>query len=396
MRFAEITLQNWRNFQDAQVELQTRAFLVGPNASGKSNFLDAIRFLRDVASSGGGLQASVELRGGVSRIRSLAARQQSDVAIEARIQDGDDSSWRYRLAFAQDSQRNAVVKEEKVWRGGTLVLDRPNDDDRGDPARLRQTHLEQTIANAAFREIATFFADIRYYHIVPHLVRDPERSTRKGDPYGADLLEQLANTDKRTLTSRLRRIRDALRVAVPQLDELKLDKDARGVPHLYGNYRHWRPRGAWQTEMDFSDGTLRLLGLLWALLDGTGPLLLEEPELSLHRGIVRQIPQLMRSVQRGRKRPTRQVILSTHSGDLLADEGIGADEILLVVPTGEGSMIRVGADISEILQALRAGLSPAEAVMPHVEPHEAWQLSLWGKGIPDADDGNTGSGGRHG
>jgi hypothetical protein len=48
---------------------------------------------------------------------------------------------------------------------------------------------------------------------------------------------------------------------------------AKGTPHLRGKYEHWRPRGAWQTEGQFSDGTLRLLGLLWAVLDRTGPLL---------------------------------------------------------------------------------------------------------------------------
>jgi hypothetical protein len=55
MRFSRIVLENWRNFKRVDVPLQSRAFLVGPNASGKSNFLDAFRFLHDVAASGGGL-----------------------------------------------------------------------------------------------------------------------------------------------------------------------------------------------------------------------------------------------------------------------------------------------------------------------------------------------------
>jgi putative AbiEii toxin of type IV toxin-antitoxin system len=92
----------------------------------------------------------------------------------------------------------------------------------------------------------------------------------------------VARTPTRTQTSRLSRIANGLRVAVPQLQELELWRDDRGTPHLRGRYDHWRLRGAWQSERELSDGTLRLLGLLWAVLDGTGPLLLEEPELSLH------------------------------------------------------------------------------------------------------------------
>lgn len=379
MRFSHLVLENWRNFGHIDVLLQNRAFLVGPNASGKSNFLDTFRFLRDIVTSGGGFQKSVTDRGGVSLIRNLAARRYPDIIVEVALQEKDKVVWRYRIAFFQDNQRQPILKEERVWRGDELILDRPNDDDRADEARLRQTFLEQTIANREFRDIAEFFATVHYYHLVPQLVRDPERSIgRQADPYGGDFLEQIGSTQKRTREARLRRILAALKVAVPQLSELKLGEDKRGVLHLYGNYEHWRPKGAWQTEADFSDGTLRLMGLLWALLDGTGPLLLEEPELSLHPGIVRHIPQMMLRVQRGRKRAARQILLSTHSSDLLRDEGIAADEMLLFIPSQEGSMVQVGADITEVRQLLEAGLTPAEVLIPRTQPVNAVQLALFG------------------
>ena len=141
--------------------------------------------------------------------------------------------------------------------------------------------------------MADFFTSIRYLHIVPQLVREPDRSVgRRNDPFGGDFLEQIARTPEKTQKARLHRILEALRVAVPQLKELELWRDVRGTPHLRGKYEHWRPQGAWQTEEQFSDGTLRLMGLLWAVLDGSGPLLLEEPELSLHPEVVRFIPQM--------------------------------------------------------------------------------------------------------
>lgn len=90
----------------------------------------------------------------------------------------------------------------------------------------------------------------------------------------------------------LRRTSDALRLAAPQLKELDLWRDVRGTPHLRGKYEHWRPQGAWQTQEQFSDGTLRLMGLLWIALAGGGPLLLEEPELNFHPEVIRYIPQM--------------------------------------------------------------------------------------------------------
>ncbi len=215
---------------------------------------------------------------------------------------------------------------------------------------------------------------------MPQLIRDPERSVgRKLDPYGGDFLEQIASAPKRTQESRLRRIQNALRVAVPQLQELTQYKDERGIPHLRAKYDHWRSKGAWQTEADFSDGTLRLMGLLWALLDGTGPLILEEPELSLHAEVVSRIPEMMASIQRSQKKQARQILVSTHSSDLLKDEGIAPDEVLLLRPTRDGTTVEVSRDNTEIKQLLDAGLPLVDAILPHTRPPGAEQLSLFGK-----------------
>ena len=48
--FRRLRLENWRNFTQVDVDLQRRVFLVGPNASGKSNLLDVFRFLNDIVS----------------------------------------------------------------------------------------------------------------------------------------------------------------------------------------------------------------------------------------------------------------------------------------------------------------------------------------------------------
>jgi predicted ATPase len=51
---SRLKLKNWRNFRQVDVELRERVFVIGPNAAGKSNLLDALRFLRDVAKPKGG------------------------------------------------------------------------------------------------------------------------------------------------------------------------------------------------------------------------------------------------------------------------------------------------------------------------------------------------------
>jgi predicted ATPase len=375
LRFVNVEIENWRNFSQVSVGLERRVFLVGPNASGKSNFLDLFRFLRDIVDVGGGLREAVRRRGGVSSLRCLAARRYPNIVI--RVDIGSDDTlplWRYSLAFSQDNRQRPIIKEERITKLGSDLRVRPDQEDKDDPARLTQTHLEQVNVNQPFRELADFFGSIRYLHIVPQLIREPDRSVgRHHDPYGGNFLEQIARTPAKTSKARLGRILNALKVAVPQLGQLELSRDERGTPHLRGRYEHWRPHGAWQTEEVFSDGALRLLGLLWAVQEGAGPLLLEEPELSLHPEVVRFIPQMLARIQR---RVGRQVLLSTHSTDLLQDDGIGLDEVLLLLPSAEGTEVRPAGYFREIGHLLESGASIAHAVIPRTRPARAEQLVL--------------------
>jgi len=354
-------------------------FLVGPNASGKSNLLDVFRFFRDIANPGGGFQKAVTDRGGVSSLRCLAARRYSDISVEVQVGGSSDSEnsplWKYRIDFNQDNQRRPVLKKEQIWKNGEQILNRPDEEDQHDPARLTQTHLEQVNMNQEFRDLSRFFETVQYLHLVPHIIRDPERFMgRSGDPFGGDFLERLATTPEKIRNARLRKIQEALKVAVPQLKELHLDRDNRGAPHLKALYEHWRPQGAWQDEKSFSDGTLRFVGFLWSLLEGQGPLLLEEPELSLNTGIVRR---LARVIYRLQKTKDRQVLVSTHSYELVSDKGIGAEEVLVLQPTKEGTRVFVGKDNRQIMKLLQEGASVAEAVLPITEPEDAQQLELF-------------------
>lgn len=373
IRFTHLSLNNWRNFSRINADLQKRVFLVGPNASGKSNLLDSFRFLRDIVSVGGGFQEAVHKRHGVSSLRCYAARRYPDIGIQVCLgNDEEREIWRYEIDFSQDNNQRPFIKRERVSSRGAEILNRPDELDDQDPERLKQTYLEQVNVNRDFRDIAEFFASVRYLHLVPQLVRDPDRSVgRRGDPFGGDFLEQVASTPDKTREARLRRILNAMRVAVPQLESLELTRDVRGIPHLRGKYQHWRARGAWQTEDQFSDGTLRLMGLLWAVMGGSGPLLLEEPELSLHSGVVQYIPQMLVRVQR---RSGTQVMVSTHSGDLLKDEGIGLDEVLVLSPGLEGTRVENAGELRDVKALLEGGSNLADALIPKTRPADAQQI----------------------
>ena len=91
MQINRLILKNWRNFKAFDARFQDVSYLLGPNASGKSNLLDVFRFLRDISKpKGGGLQSAVDDRGGIVKVRCLHARNDTEVLIDVYLSDDGD------------------------------------------------------------------------------------------------------------------------------------------------------------------------------------------------------------------------------------------------------------------------------------------------------------------
>jgi predicted ATPase len=382
MHFTRIRLRNWKNFREVDIDLPLRAFLIGPNASGKSNFLDVFRFLHDLVPSRG-LQKAVEERGGIQKLRCLHARVRPNVEILVDIVDDDGESWSYQIAFTQRGtfprQGIPIISKEVVIKGNKTIISRPDTDDEQDQRLLEQTSLEQISRNREFRIVADYFDQVSYLHLVPQMIRNSrglQFDHNSPDVYGVRFLETVAKTSESRRRRFLGKIEDVLKIAVPQLEELSLVRDSRGIPHLEAKYRHWRPNAGRQDENQFSDGTLRLIGLLWALQDGNGLLLMEEPELSLHFGIITQLASFIHRAMT-RNKIQRQTFISTHSPDLLSDEGIGLEEILIFEPNANGTEIKKATQRQDIVRLMNEGLNAGELVLPTTKSNHFDQLRLF-------------------
>lgn len=371
MYISRIKLYNWKNFHDCEVVLSERCFIVGANATGKSNFLDVIRFMRDIVKLGGGLQAAVALRGGLKKIRCLAARQRTEVCIDLDICENGQSSpkWRYSLELSNKGggiqKTYPLVNREIAYNYYTnkTVLDRKYSSQEEDSETLKFTHLEQPTANAEFSEIKDVFQTTEYLNVIPQFVRDADSvmlSSGMEDYFGRNFMERLSLLNTATRNKYLKIINEVLLTAVPQLENLSFVKDEKGVPHIEAKYNHWRAKGSKQNEKMFSDGTIRLIGFLFAMLDGSGIILLEEPETNLHTAIIEAIPEFVAKVQRNKK---RQVIITTHSYEILSNPGIRADELVILRPTSEGTVAKKAKTDNTVSAMLDAGLTAADAAM---------------------------------
>ncbi len=377
MQITHVTAHNWRNFKNLDVAVADRLLIVGPNAAGKSNLLDLFRFLGDISRKGGGLAAALEARGGLSRARCLFARNnhKGELAIMVDLRDGEDE-WRYELAIKgkKGGHNHPIVVREIVTRNGSELLSRPDANDDRDPDQLTQTHLEQISANREFRPIAEYFAKVNYFHLVPQMIRYPQAGGASPRVFGSSMIADMNATPVRTRQAWFRRIERALQSAVPGFETLRLEVDKAGQPHLIAGYRNWRRNPSEQNETDFSDGTLRLIGLLWTIISSPangGVLLLEEPELSLNAAVVQKLASLLAMAQRG---TSMQVILSTHSPELLDDEGIRPGEVLVLQVTSDATVANQLSEIAEAEAQISADLPLSEVVAELINPGDVTGL----------------------
>ena len=371
MIIKRLIAQNWRNFQHIDVQLSERQFIVGPPASGKSNLLDIFRCLREIAADAGGFQNAIAARGGTAQLRCFTANPDAAIALELHLAPNAaaPATWRYAIGFGQVPP---TLTHERVWQGDKLLLARPTAEDEKTPERLTRSVLEKN-SEAPYSELTHFLQAItelqlspKLHHFPDGIQQDTAADNANGQGVNA-LLERIASADEETRRARLKTIEAGLTLAVPQFAQLAFIRDSdTGHPHLQARYSHWPPQAGWQREDRFSDGTLRLIGLLWALLESDSVLLLEEPELSLNPEIVSQFAPIFWGMQ---ARKEQQILISTQSDVMLAEPGIDSTEVLMLTPTETGTTAKLAADIEDVQVLLNAGLTAGEVVFSgYAEP----------------------------
>lgn len=380
MYFSHIKLINWRNFHDAEADLSPVTYVIGPNASGKSNMLDAIRFLRDVAMDG--VQKAVSRRGR-EKLISFAAAGAQFVGIEVTLSMDVETKlprWKYCLhinLYSMNAFGIEIKKEEiiSILEGKEdIILNRPDGNDYDDKDRLEQTALEQTSMNKQFREITDFFKSIQYLHLVPQFIKYEHEIGGKQiehDPFGQGFIKKLNQASPEERNHKIQKINEIIPLITShsinkilindEVEEIGSEFDTNGKVHLTA-YFACNERGYHIETKDFSDGTLRLIALFWQIQEKNAVILLEEPELGLNEAIVEKMALFL---HRAAKASGSQVIVTTHSDALLSNNGIDPESILRIEPQKEGSVILSPSD--DDIAGMDSGIPPSSIVFPHVK-----------------------------
>ncbi len=103
------------------------------------------------------------------------------------------------------------------------------------------------------------------------------------------------------------------------------------------------------------------------------------PEINLHAEIIKQLPEFIAKLQQ-RKTKTRQVLITTHSYDLLDNDSIGPEEVIVLLPSKEGTKLKMASDVDKIMKLIKSGFSMAEATTPVTRPkniNDMMQLNIF-------------------
>jgi len=237
-------------------------------------------------------------------------------------------------------------------KGGEFVTPIPGIQPKLAPNRLA---LFAASAVEPFRVVFEFLTDMHVYSIAPPRLREYQESDsgdvlKRDGSNAAAVLKRLEDAEDKIA---FERVQGLLSEAVSGI--VGIEHVAVGQKGTIGFRQDIGAESAWTFEaLNMSDGTLRLLGLLLAVYqDNRSPLIaIEEPESSVHPAITELIVQVLVDAAR-----ERQILITTHSPDLLDSEDLRDDQIRVVSCEHNRTTI---APLSEFgREAVRDGLYSA-------------------------------------
>ena len=335
-----VKLRNYKSIASCDVELGPLAILVGPNGSGKSNFLDALALTRGALDAT--LDHALRERGGINEVRRRSGGHPSNFAIDLHftLPDGRRQGH-YSFEVTSQSNGGFSVRNEICEVGPADAL--------GEPVRfvvkegvITDTNIEVRLPRPAsdrlflvsasnvgeFRPVYDALTNMAFYSLAPDVMRwpQPPDSGELLDHDGQNLASVLASLERRN-SPRFDRIQRYLSKVTPGVESV--ERIAIGnLETLQFRQKVAGQKSAWRfPAINMSDGTLRALAVLTALLQGEGevPSLIgiEEPEIALHPAAAGILWDAMDDAQEH-----AQVLVTTHSADLLDRSGIPTESLL--------------------------------------------------------------------
>lgn len=342
-----VVLRNYRSIGNCDVRLGPVAYLVGGNGAGKSNFIDAMHLVRDALN--GSLDNALNERGGLSEVRRRSSGHPTHfgIRLEFLLPDGQRGHYAFNVGALKDRGYEVQIEECAVGgigRGPFYRVERGHVRESSEPTfpSITADRLALVAASGltAFRPVFDALASMSFYNLNPKLMRELQKPQegRLLKPAGENIASVIGHLE-RVDRGQMAIIEEYLQTVVPMVHGVER-KQVGPMETLEFRQEMSGSKHPWRfLAQNMSDGTLRALGVLVALFQGNrdySPSLvgIEEPETALHPAASAALREAL-----VRASGSSQVIVTSHSPDLLDDPGIPIDAILSVVSEGGETLI---------------------------------------------------------
>lgn len=365
-----VSLRNYKSIALCSVELGEINVLVGRNGAGKSNFLDALRFVRDSLEYS--LDYAIKTRSGVDNVRRRSTGHPHNflIQLDVRLSGAYEAKYGFEISVAK--RGGAFVKKEHLdifnskgekcafYKVGDGVVESASFKTMPPVSRDR-LYLTNAAGLPEFRPVYEALLQMGLYNLNPESIRglqEPDMGSllvRDGGNI-ASVIERM----HRECPVNIDRINSYLKLIVPDIEEVRRialgPKETIEFKQAVDGAKYpWTFHAA-----NMSDGTLRALGCLVAISQlsmGDTPVRMvgiEEPETALHPAATEGLVDAIRECAE-----RTQVLLTTHSADLL-DHIDPEKDRLFVVQSHKGTT-EIGAADQASQQAIRDHLfSPGD------------------------------------
>ena len=159
MLLSKISIKNFKNFDSVALELSNLNVIVGANASGKSNLLQAIKFIKDIEEEG--IENAISLQGGIEFLTNIQQKEHKNCTIsieimpkEGRIIDVIKPNVLIGLSYnkiaylieikKKNGKKFEIVREELTYHIGVEELN-PSDENNENTAPISLFNFEYNL-----------------------------------------------------------------------------------------------------------------------------------------------------------------------------------------------------------------------------------------------------------
>lgn len=389
MKIKKIKAENFKSYKKVDVDLNNLNFIIGGNASGKSNYVNILKFFNDIIYYG--LDDAILLQGGIKYLFNSNSRKNSSILLyfEIDLEEEEKSIFeifpaeknlylpnllKYTLKIKPNekgegykiSNEKIEIKFEQLKKekdnvyavdsfnlnvnkdSNDKIIDNFNKKNNNDEF-FTLNYIERFIKRggnllynffSAFGIFYRYDSKIKIYNFDVNLLKSPSSIVARSEleENGSNLVniiqQLLKNKPKKEKLNKL------IKMILPFIDDIKIENNVN--KSVFFKVKESYNKKEFPSYM-LSDGTVNILAVIIALYfqDDNDIIVLEEPERNIHPKLLSTLVNILSDVSQ-----KKQIFVTTHNPFIVKEAKL--EDIILVSRDNNGI-----SEISKPLEDIR-------------------------------------------